>query len=138
MANLCFFRCEMRHEKFSLSSDASEFSTTWKRNSLCPVALRSRNFLCTHGTALHRFLRENEQLNDDIRETLSRLQTQLFMIDHQKGDLEKYVFEKDEFQSKMKDQLEDVIREYHLIADQIQAVFDELKQSKPIPITPLG
>jgi hypothetical protein len=132
MGNFLFHRCEMRHEKFSLSSDASDFSTTWKRNSLCPVELRSRNFLCTHGTALQRFLRENEQLDVDTRETLSRLQTQLFMIDHHKGDLEKYVFEKDDVQPKMKGQLKRLIREYHLIADQIQAILEELKHPEKV------
>lgn len=132
MGDFLFHRCEMRHEEFHLASDASEFSNTWKRNSLCPVSMRSRNFLCTHGTALQRFLRENKNLNAGILGKLSRLQTRLFLIDHQKGELEKYVLAKDEVQTKMKNQLKSLIQEYHLIADQIQAILEELKHPEKV------
>jgi hypothetical protein len=126
MSDIVFHRCEMRHEEFHLSSNASEFSSTWKRNSLCPIAIRSRNFLCTHGTALQRFLRENEMLNADTRDTLSSLQNQLFLIDHQKGDLEKYVFGEDDVKPRMKEQLRRVIQEYHRVADQLETALSQL------------
>lgn len=126
MANFLFYRCGMHHEEFQLFSSPKEFSTLWKRNPLCSNEIRSRNIFCSHGSALFRLIREKEGLTPEIRTNLIHLQNQLFAIDHQKGELEKYVFEKEGAKrTLMKGKLKTLIQEYELICDQIQAILGE-------------
>lgn len=126
MVDFLFHRCGMRHEEFQLFSSPQEFSTVWKRNPLCSKEIRSRNIFCSHGSALLQFIREKEGLSPEIQTSLIRLQNQLFGIDHQKGELEKFVFEKEgAAKNLMREQIKILVREYHLICDQIQAILTE-------------
>lgn len=126
MADFVFHRCGMRHEEFQLFSSPKEFSTQWKRNSLCSKEIRSRNIFCAHGSALLQLIREKEGLAPEIQTSLIHLQNRLFAIDHQKGELEKYVFEKEETnRTLMTGKLKMLIQEYQLICDQIQAILRE-------------
>lgn len=126
MADFLFHRCGMRHEEFQLFSSTQEFSTLWKRNPLCSNEIRSRNIFCSHGSALLQFIRGKEGLSSEVETKLIHLQNQLFVIDHQKGELEKYVFEKEgAIRTLMKGKLKTLIQEYQLICDQIQAILSE-------------
>lgn len=126
MANFLFHRCGMHHEEFQLFSSPTEFSDQWKRNSLCSKEIRSTNIFCSHGSALLRFINEKVDPASEIHTSLLHLQNQLFAIDHQKGELEKYVFEKDEaIKTNRKEKLKALNRKYHLICDQIQAILSD-------------
>ncbi|HSF54284.1 MAG TPA: hypothetical protein VLA71_11050 [Algoriphagus sp.] len=136
MANFLFHRCGMHHEEFQLFSSPQDFSTLWKRNPLCPKEIRSANLFCSHGSALLRLISESVGLSPEILAELIRLQNQLFAIDHQKGELEKYVFEKEEaIRINCQEKLKELNQEYHLICDQIQVILaDEAnKQAVKIP-----
>lgn len=138
MADFLFHRCELHHEEFQLYSSSNEFSDQWKRNPLCSIPTRSRNIFCSHGTALHQAIKEKEGIIPETQSELLRLQNRLFLLDHKKGELEKYVFEKEEATKiRMQDQLQNLIREYHLICDQIQAILTEMPAYKdsslPVP-----
>lgn len=123
MTNFLFYRCGMRHEEFRLVSSPKEFSALWKRNPLCSGEIRSKNIFCSHGSALLRLMGAWEGITPEVRTNLIRLQDRLFVLDHQKGELEKYVFEKEGAnRTRMEEKLKTLIREYHLVCDQLQAM----------------
>jgi hypothetical protein len=126
MADFVFHRCGMRHEEFELFSSPQEFSDSWKRNPLCSKEIRSKNIFCSHGSALLGLIREKEGFTPEIRTHLIRHQNRLFAIDHHKGELEKYVFEKEGAnRTLMKERLKTLNQEYGLVCDQIQAILAE-------------
>ncbi|SFU20886.1 hypothetical protein SAMN04489724_0379 [Algoriphagus locisalis] len=113
----------MRHEEFSFSADSQDFNSSWKRNVLCPAEIRAKNIYCTHGTALLRFGDFFQFQNSGLKSLLIELQNQLFLLDHRKGELEKYVFETDiEIQEQLKQELRTVDYDYGKICDQIKSI----------------
>lgn len=95
MFGFIFYRCGMRHEEFSYSSALQTNQGTWTRNSLCSSALRSKNLFCTHGTAILQLNSWFRFTEPSLKSSIAVLQNQLFALDHQKGELEKYVFASD-------------------------------------------
>lgn len=111
----------MRHEEFSFSSNSPDDLGPWKRNSLCAVETRAKNIFCTHGTAILRITEFLETRNPEIKNRLNKLQNQLFSIDHQKGELEKYVFQEDDQQKTwMLQELQVLSEAYEKICDEIE------------------
>lgn len=117
----------MRHEEFNFSSNSEDFTSSWIRNPLCSVEIRSKNVFCTHGTAILNINKELELTNPALRNQISDFQNLLFSIDHQKGELEKYVFEeKEEKRIQMQEKLNVLMLDYHKICDQIQLLISGL------------
>lgn len=120
MAKFLFYRCGMHHEEFQLLSSQQLFSEQLKRNKLCSKEIRSKNIFCSHGSALNQLIREKE-MAPEFQDRLIRLQNQLFALDHQKGELEKYIFQiPGTNRDRMESELEKLIPEYHVVCDQIQ------------------
>lgn len=115
----------MSHEEFSFSSNSSDDTSPWKRNPLCSLEIRSKNIFCTHGTAILRINEILETQNPEIKEHLAKLQNQLFSIDHQKGELEKHVFQEDLHQkSQMLKEIKVLSESYERICDQIEELLN--------------
>lgn len=126
MLNFFFYKCGMRHEEFSFSSNSADDISPWKRNPLCSVDIRSKNIFCTHGTAFLRIIEFLEKRNPELKNRLLKLQNQLFSIDHQKGELEKYVFEEDaEKKTSMLEEMKVLFVTYEKICDEIKALVSE-------------
>lgn len=122
----------MSHEEFSFSADSQLFSSSWKRNPLCQNAVRAKNVFCTHGTALGHLIQSLEFKNPSLCTKLKSYQAQLFSLDHEKGELEKYVFEVDPaIQSAMKEKLKILHLDYDLICQELEDVLSQETLADP-------
>lgn len=133
MPDFLFNRCAMRHEEFNFSSNSEDVTSSWIRNPLCSVEIRSKNVFCTHGTAILNINKELELTNPALSNQISDLQNLLFSIDHQKGELEKYVFEeREEKRSQMLEKMKDLMQDHDTTCQQIQNLLAELFQFESI------
>lgn len=113
----------MRHEEFYRSSDSNDDISLWKRSSLCSLETRSGNIFCAHGTAILRINEILETQNPELKNKVTQLQIQLFSIDHQKGELEKYVFqEEEEKKALMLEEMKVLTLTYEKICNEIEAL----------------
>lgn len=123
MSDSLFHRCVMHHEEFSFSSHFEEDFFSWKRGTLCSVEVRTKNVFYTHGTAFLHIIQGLDVEKVSLILKLKNLQTQLFLLDHQKGELQKYVFEKDpDVQFVMMEKLKFLKKDYEKVCDKIEVV----------------
>ncbi|MFN3761226.1 MAG: hypothetical protein ACK4SF_18585 [Algoriphagus aquaeductus] len=123
MYNFIFYRCGMRHEEFSYSSELQTNQGTWTRNPLCSSAIRSKNLFCTHGTAILQLNSRFRFSEPGLKNSITVLQNQLFALDHQKGELEKYVFASDF------DRHSQAIEELNVLNVKYEQICDQLKST---------
>lgn len=123
MYNFIFYRCGMRHEEFSYSSELQTNQGTWTRNPLCSSAIRSKNLFCTHGTAILQLNSRFRFSEPSLKNSITVLQNQLFGLDHQKGELEKYVFASDF------DRHSQAIEELNVLNVKYEQICDQLKST---------
>lgn len=123
MYNFIFYRCGMRHEEFSYSSELQTNQGTWTRNPLCSSAIRSKNLFCTHGTAILQLNSRFRFSEPSLKNSITVLQNQLFALDHQKGELEKYVFASDF------DRHSQAIEELNVLNVKYEQICDQLKST---------